>query len=130
MAIRAAGLAARVGAVLLAGLLAALPALADGVDVEAVGVFKTGEDTYSFTVTLGHADEGWEHYADRIEVAGPGGEVLGMTILVQPHLEREQPLIRSVDNVRIPPGVTLVTVRAHDRMHGYAGRQAMVPVPR
>jgi hypothetical protein len=40
-------------------------------DVIGVEVKKIGENTYYFTVTVSHNDEGWEHYADKWEIVAP-----------------------------------------------------------
>lgn len=77
--------------------------------------------TYSFSATVAHADTGWKHYADKFEILTPGGKVLGTRVLVHPHVD-EQPFTRNLGNVRIPPGVTSVIVRAWDNVHK-AGKQ-------
>ena len=100
------------GVVMLAALLPARAGEADVVDVK---VSKAGEGSYRFDVSVKHADEGWDHYADRWDVVGPDGTVLGSRVLAHPH-ENEQPFTRS-QTVEIPAGVTEVTVRAHDKIH-------------
>jgi hypothetical protein len=52
--------------------------------------------------------------------------LLGTRTLLHPH-ETEQPFTRSLAGVRIPNEVAEVTVRAHDRVHGYGGREVVVP---
>ena len=78
--------------------------------------------------TIRHADTSFEHYADRFEVLAPDGSVLGVRRLLHPHVD-EQPFTRSLEGLRIPPGVDRVRVRAHDSVHGYGGRVVEVPVP-
>ncbi len=97
-------------------------------DVVSARVEKTGQDTYRFDVTVQHADEGWNHYADRWEVLGPDGEVLARRVLLHPHVD-EQPFTRSLRGVKISPGITEVTVRAHDSVHGYGGAEVRVSLP-
>jgi hypothetical protein len=63
------------------------------------------------------------------EVVGPDGQVLATRVLLHPH-ENEQPFTRSLDGVVIPPGVNVVTVRAHDKLHGYGGTEVMISIPR
>ncbi len=46
-------------------------------DVVGVEVARSADGTHRFDVTVRHADEGWEHYADRWEVVAPDGTVLG-----------------------------------------------------
>ncbi|MEZ5585037.1 MAG: hypothetical protein R3F37_21780 [Candidatus Competibacteraceae bacterium] len=87
------------------------------------------DNTYRFDVTIRHADEGWAHYADRWDVVGPDGQVLGTRVLYHPHVD-EQPFTRSLDAVKIPPTVKLVTVRAHDLVHGYGDQEMTVELER
>ncbi len=97
-------------------------------DVEAVKVSPAGANRYRFEVTVRHADEGWDHYADRFEIVDGDGHVLGTRVLYHPHVD-EQPFTRSLDGVSLPPEVTTVTVRAHDSRHGLGGRQMSLQVP-
>lgn len=83
---------------------------------------------YGFSVTLKHADEGWDHYADRWQVLGPDGTVLATRVLVHPHVD-EQPFTRSLSAVAIPAGLTTVSVRAHDKLHGDGPELFEVPLP-
>lgn len=78
---------------------------------------QQGTGTYRFDVTLRHADTGWDHYANRWDVLGPDGEVLGTRILHHPHVN-EQPFTRSLSGVRIPAQVNQVWIRASDSVHG------------
>jgi len=103
-------------------------AMAGEADVVGVEVSKQGEGRFRFDVTVRHADEGWDHYADRWEVLGPDGAALGVRELAHPHVN-EQPFTRSLSGVEIPVGVSEVTVRARDSVHGYGGREMTVAVP-
>jgi len=98
-------------------------------DVTAVTVRKEPGGTFRFDVTVSHADTGWDHYADKWDVVGPDENVLGTRVLHHPHVN-EQPFTRSISGVTIPEGVTSVTVRAHDSVHGYGGVPAAVALPR
>ena len=60
------------------------------VDVTAVKATKSGDGTYRFSVTLRHADTGWDHYANKWDVVAPDGTVLGTRVLAHPHVQ-EQP---------------------------------------
>ncbi len=91
------------------------PVLADSPVVEAVTASKSG-GAWSFSVTLSHADTGWDHYADGWEVAGPDGTQFGYRVLHHPHVN-EQPFTRSLSGVEIPDGVETVIIRAHDSVH-------------
>ena len=103
------------------------PAISFAGEVDIVGVkAKTGQHgTWSFTVTVKHADEGWDHYANQWEVLSPAGVVLGTRILLHPHVG-EQPFTRSLGGVEIPEGVGKVIVRARDSVHGYGGEEVEV----
>ncbi|MEO1552212.1 MAG: hypothetical protein AAFR93_17615 [Pseudomonadota bacterium] len=96
---------------------------ADVVDATAV---RTG-DTWRFDVTVSHADEGWEHYADAWVVLAPDGQELARRVLAHPHVT-EQPFTRSLSGVVIPDGLTQVTVAAQDSVHGFGGVTLIVPL--
>ena len=72
---------------------------------------------WQFNVSLQHADEGWEHYADGWGVYTLDGVELGYRILAHPHVN-EQPFTRSLSGVQIPEGIALVIIRPHDLVHG------------
>jgi len=114
---------------LLCLALLALPAQAGEADVVDVKVRLNSAGTYDFDVTVKSVDKGWEHYADAFEVLGPDGKLLGRRILYHPH-ETEQPFTRDLYGVRIPAGVTQVTVRARHKPKGYDGETMRVPLPR
>ena len=103
-------------------------AFAGEADVIEVEVKRIGGDTYKFDVTVRHADEGWEHFANKWEVTAPDGTVLGTRVLAHPHVE-EQPFTRSLSGMKIPENLVEVTVRAHDLVHGYGGKTVEVKVP-
>ncbi len=89
---------------------------------------ETNSDgTYDFHVTLRHPDTGWDHYADGWEVLGPDGKALGKRVLYHPHVN-EQPFTRS-QRVRIPAGVTQVSVRAHCKRDGDGKTTFKVDIP-
>ncbi len=101
-------------------ILAALtPGLAAAGEPVVTAASATPEGAnWRFDVTVAHEDTGWEHYADGWEIAGPDGARLGYRELLHPH-ETEQPFTRSLGGVAIPPGVTIVSIRAHDSVHGW-----------
>lgn len=74
--------------------------------------------SWRFSVTVAHADEGWDHYADAWRVSGPDGAVYGVRELAHPHVA-EQPFTRSLSGVLIPPDVAEVTIEARDSVHGW-----------
>lgn len=104
-------------------------ALAGGADVMAVEAVQDSSGKWRFNVTVAHADEGWDHYADKWDVVAPDGTLLGTRVLHHPH-ENEQPFTRSLSGVVIPDDVTEVTVRAHDSQHGYDGKPMTVKLQR
>jgi hypothetical protein len=97
-------------------------------DVVKVKTEKLENGAYRFDVTVLHKDEGWKHYANKWDVTDPEGAVLGVRTLYHPHVE-EQPFTRSLSGVKIPKGITEVTVRAHDLVHEYGGKAVTVTLP-
>lgn len=81
-----------------------------------------------FTVSVKHADRGWDHYANRFEIVGPKGEILATRILRHPHVD-EQPFTRSQGRVRIMHTTKSVVVRAGDLVHDLGGATVTVPIP-
>jgi hypothetical protein len=101
-------------------------------DVLYVRAVEAAEGTWTFHVTVQHPDTGWEDYADGWDVLTQDDTVLKpdpdspfTRLLLHPH-ESEQPFTRSQSGIVIPPGVTLVRVRAHDLVDGFGGREVVV----
>ena len=105
------------------------PVKAGEADVVNVSVKQSVKNTFSFSGTVRHADEGWDHYANKWDVVAPDGTVLGTRVLYHPHVD-EQPFTRSLSGVNIPDTVDTVTVRAHDSVHHFGGETKMVKLPR
>ena len=103
-------------------------AVAGPADVESVSVTVSGSGAYRFSVTVQHADAGWDHYADRWEVQLPDGTLLATRTLYHPHVN-EQPFTRELSGVMIPDDITTVVVRAHDSVHGFSGVTQTVALP-
>ncbi len=114
--------------IVVAWLLAGGPASAGEAAVEGAAAQRDAGGTWRFDVTVRHADEGWDHYANRWDVIGPDGTILGARTLLHPH-ETEQPFTRSLGGVVIPEGVKTVTIRAHDSVHGESTRLFPVQLP-
>lgn len=116
--------------VILALMLGALAAPAQAGEADVVGATarKAANGTYGFDVTLRHADEGWDHYADAWDVLAPDGALLGTRVLYHPHVD-EQPFTRSLSGVKVPAGVSEVTIRARDKVHAYGGREFTLKLP-
>jgi len=104
------------------------PVFAGEADVLSVELEETSPGTFTITAEVEHADDGWDHYANAWQVLGPDGDVIATRELAHPHMN-EQPFIRSLSGVEIPAGVTEVTVRARDLVHGFGGREVTVAVP-
>ncbi len=98
-------------------LISAGPSFGGGAVVDAVSARQSG-DQWSFSVTLSHADTGWDHYADGWRVESMDGAELGYRKLHHPHVN-EQPFTRSLSGVEIPVGTKVVLVRPHDSVHGW-----------
>ena len=107
--------------------LTSTPSNAGEADVLEVRAERTS-DSWRFTVTVAHADAGWDHYADRWDVLAPDGTVLGSRVLLHPH-DSEQPFTRSLGGVAIPAGIDRVTIRANDKTHGLGGKTVTITLP-
>ena len=103
------------------------PVIGGEADVVAVEVESPGKRNYNFNVTVSHADQGRDHYADRWEIIAPDGEILAKRLLAHPHTN-EQPFTRSLSGVKIPADIHQVTVRAHNSVHAYGGTTKRVVV--
>lgn len=108
--------------------LFASPLAAGEADViAATATFQSGQ-MWTVEATVQHADTGWKHFANAFEVLGPDGAVLATRQLAHPHVH-EQPFARSV-TATIPEGVTEITVRAVDLVHGHGGAETTVMLER
>lgn len=104
--------------ILAALLILSGPTFADSPVVENVHMKKSG-DTWTFDVTLTHADTGWDDYADGWRVLDAKGNELGVRNLAHPHVN-EQPFTRSLSGVSIPADVTEVGIQARDSVGGWS----------
>jgi len=107
-------------------LYPSLNSFANEVDIVDVGVSCHAK--CNFSVTLKHADSGWDHYANQWDVLAPDGTVLGTRVLYHPHVN-EQPFTRSLGNVLIPKNLSHVFIRAADSVHGEASKKFKVDLP-
>ena len=103
-------------------------AQADEADVVSATIKETAPGVYTISAEVKHADTGWDHYADGWEVVGPDGKVIATRELAHPHVN-EQPFTRSKSGIRIPKGMTEVTIRARDSVHGHGGKSVTLAVP-
>jgi hypothetical protein len=109
-------------------LLLMLSATLQAGEVTIVDVRVECPATCTFSVTLEHGDQGWNHYADRWDVLTLDGRLLGSRVLHHPH-ENEQPFTRSLSGVAIPAEIERVKVRARDSKHGYGEQEFIVDLP-
>ena len=100
---------------LLVSVLMPILAWADTPVIEHVTAQRTG-NMVRFDVTLRHADEGWDHYADGWGVYTLDGAELGYRTLHHPHVT-EQPFTRSL-SVEVPRKTQAVIIRPRDSVHG------------
>ena len=82
----------------------------------------------TFSVTLEHADQGWNHYANQWDVMTLDGKLLKSRVLHHPH-DDEQPFTRSLSGVTIPDETRQVKIRARDSKHGYSSKEFIVDIP-
>jgi len=97
-----------------------------------VAARQQSADTWQFSVTIEHADLGWDDYADGWDVVFPDGTVAKpdanssfTRLLLHPHID-EQPFTRSQSGIKVPAGVNTIVVRAHDLVDGFGGREVQV----
>jgi len=105
-------------------LLAILPALvssaafAGEASIEFARFEQQTDGAWHVSVTLRHADSGWDHYADAWRVVAADGSIIGTRTLYHPHVN-EQPFTRSLSGVKPPAGAARVYIEAHDSVHGW-----------
>lgn len=113
---------------LLFGILIALisaAAFAGDVSIAFARFEHQGEGGWRVSVTLRHADSGWDHYADAWRVVTEDGSIIGTRTLYHPHVD-EQPFTRSLGGVKPPAGINRVYVEAHDKVHGWSPERIVV----
>lgn len=106
-----------------------LISIAGEADVLKVSAEQNTDGSFSFQVTVQHADTGWDHYANKWDIVAPDGTILGTRTLYHPHVN-EQPFTRSLSRVQIPADISEVSVRAHDSVHEYGGKTINLTLPR
>lgn len=108
-------------------LLSATGALADPAIIEDVELRSAGT-LWTVSVTLRHADTGWDDYADGWRIETPEGRVLAVRELLHPHVS-EQPFTRSLSGVALPDGLDEIVVRARTNVTGWDSLPRTVRVP-
>lgn len=109
-------------------LFMSLQGQAGQTEVINVDVRKLGAEQFSFTVTLRHADSGWEHYANKWDVVDSEGNIYGTRILHHPHVN-EQPFTRSLSHVVIPRNIRSIIIRGYDSIHGRSEQYMQLKLP-
>ena len=101
-------------------------------DVIYVKAEDHGDRGWVFYVTVNHPDKGWEDYCNGWDVLTDAGQILKHNesdkftrLLLHPH-DNEQPFTRSQSRLKIPASVQYVTVRAHDLVHGFGGKELKI----
>ena len=104
-------------------------ATAGEADVVDASIESLGDGRYRINATVQHADEGWDHYADRWDVVAADGRILGSRELAHPHVN-EQPFTRSL-TLKLPEGISIIRLQANDSVHGLGGKifELSVPAP-
>lgn len=104
-------------------------AFAGPADIEKAVAERLPDGRYVFVATIRHADVDFAHFADRFEVLSMEGDILATRPLVHPHVD-EQPFTRAlVPPVTIPSGIKSVKIRAHDKQHGFGGKEVLIQLP-
>lgn len=111
--------------ILIVGLLLIFARPGTSGEADVTKVKTQCNDSCRFDVTVRHADQGWDHYADKWDILTPDGQLIATRVLHHPHVD-EQPFTRSLNRVEIPAGLDRVIIRAHDSVHGYGGKQMTV----
>lgn len=101
---------------------------ADNADVINAKIEKVSDGNYRIDVTVRHADEGWNHYADGWLVFTEQGEKIDERVLHHPHVN-EMPFTRS-KIVSIPENIDVIVIRAKDNVHIQSGLEKKINVPR
>jgi len=89
------------------------------------GLFTPNLFAGQAVIAVSHADEGWSHYANGWQIFTPTGEQLGVRVLAHPHV-KEQPFTRSIRNIKIPPSIDSVYLKAQDSVHGESDRKYVI----
>ena len=98
----------------------------DYAQVQFVSINENPKNTWSFSVTIRHLDEGWNHYADLWIITDPqSGNILGERVLAHPHAN-EQPFTRSLSGVKLPAGQRYLEFSAKCTLHDFEGARILV----
>ena len=105
---------------------------AETADVLKVVSKQADDKTWSFDVTVKHADTGWKDYANGWDIVLPDGTTLKLDdndkftrTLWHPHVN-EQPFTRSQSGLVIPDDIKEVTIKAHTTVDGWGGKEMKI----
>lgn len=101
--------------------------LASEADVVDAEVKQEDDGSYTISVTVQHADEGWNHYADHWLILDKDEQLIAVRKLMHPHV-KEQPFTRSLSYIEIPDEITEVIIRAHCSADNYSGKNMVVKI--
>lgn len=101
--------------------------LASEADVVDAEVKQEDDGSYTISVTVQHADEGWNHYADHWLILDKDEQLIAVRKLMHPHV-KEQPFTRSLSYIEIPDEITEVIIRAHCSVDNYSGKNMVVKI--
>ena len=71
----------------------------------------TSAKKFNISVTVEHADEGWDHFANAWRVFSTEGELIGERALHHPHV-KEQPFTRTLLGLEVPSDLNEVVIVA------------------
>ena len=97
---------------------------ADVIDAE---VRRENDGSFTFNVTVQHADEGWNHYADHWLILDKDEQLIAVRTLMHPHV-KEQPFTRNLPYIQISDKVIEVTIRAHCSTDEYSGKEMILKI--
>ena len=110
-------------------LISSANVIASEADVIDAEVKQEDDGSYTINVTVQHADEGWNHYADHWLILDKDEQVIAARKLMHPHV-KEQPFTRNLSYIEIPDDVAEVTIRAHCSVDNYTGKDMTLKIER
>ena len=94
-------------------------------EVDVINATASCQDNNCYiTATLKHNDTSWKHYANKFDII-VDNIIIATRILHHPHIH-EQPFTRSISNVKIPNNTKTITIKAHDLIHKYGGKEFII----
>lgn len=118
------------------GAVQSAPKAPGDADVTNVFVKEERDGTWTFHVSVAHPDKGFADFADGWDLVTESGAVLKADptqrftkVLRHPHV-KEQPFTRTVKGIQLPSDTQRLTVRAHDSVGGFGGKEVQVNLQR